>query len=99
MKIKMKNNLEWSKEKVKDCLNWQKEHPDEMKIIHKKRIEAAAVKKRHKVICIDTGIVYDSITQAAKETNSNSSKISECCLGTRNKTNNLHWKYYNNSSD
>ena len=99
MKTKMKNNPEWSREKVKDCLKWQKEHPEEMKIIHKKRTEAAAARKRRKVICIDTGIVYDSITQAAKETNSCGSKISECCLGTRNKTNNLHWKYYDNTTD
>ena len=99
MVIKMKNDIEWSREKVKDCLKWQKEHPEEMKIIHKKRIEAAAVKKRRKVICIETGIVYDSITQASKETNSRNSKISECCSGKRKKTNNLHWKYYDNSAE
>ena len=99
MQEKMKNNPEWSKEKVKDCLKWQKEHPEEMKEIHKKRTEAGAKARRHSVICLETGKIYESITQAAKETNSCSSKISECCLGTRNKTNNLHWKYYDHSSD
>ena len=94
MKIKMKNDIEWSREKVKDCLRWQKEHPEEMKLIHKKRIEAAAAKKRRKVVCMETGIIYNSIVQASKETNSCSSKISECCSGKREKTNNLHWKYY-----
>ena len=70
-----------------------------MKEIHKKRTEAGAKARRHSVICLETGKIYESITQAAKETNSCSSKISECCLGTRNKTNNLHWKYYDHSSD
>ena len=94
MKNKMKHDHEWSKEKIKDCLKWQKEHPEKIKEIHKKRIEAGAKARQHAVICLDTGIIYESISIAAKETNSNSSKISECCLGNRNHTNNLHWKYY-----
>ena len=99
MQNKMKKDPTFGKEKVKDCLKWQKEHPNEMQVIHKKRIEAGAKARQRKVICIDTGIIYESITKAAKATNCNSSKISECCLGTRNHTNNLHWKYYDYSSD
>lgn len=46
-----------------------------------------------KVMCIDTGIIYDSMNDAANKTNSSISKISMCCNGKRNKTNKLRWKF------
>ena len=56
------------------------------------------LKTRKKVICIETNIIYDSITIASNITKINSAHISEVCNGTRKsagKINNkkLHWKY------
>lgn len=46
-----------------------------------------------KVKCIETDIIYYSLREAGRKTNSNFRKISECCQGLRNKTNNYHWEY------
>lgn len=58
---------------------------------HKNKLGEAHSKK---VICIETGEVYDSISKAAKILNISQSSISLCCLG-RNKTaGGCHWDYY-----
>jgi len=47
----------------------------------------------HSVICVETGVIYNSIKNAAKETGINKSAISHCCNG-RNKTaGNYHWRF------
>ena len=94
MREKMKSNPEWCKAKVKDCLNWQKEHPEESKRLKQQNAKKATEQRKRKVICVETGIVYESATEAARQTNSLQAKITECCRGNRNKTNNLHWKYH-----
>lgn len=38
---------------------------------------------------------YHSIAKAAKKTGTNGAKISMCCRGQRNKTNNFNWEYSN----
>lgn len=45
------------------------------------------------VVCIDTGVVYPSITEAAEATGSILEKILACCKGQRNKTNGMRWAY------
>lgn len=54
-----------------------------------------------KVICTTTGIVYDSMTIAAKETGSYQANISRCCMGRRSHAGTdlitqlpLKWEYY-----
>lgn len=94
MQEKMKSNPEWCKAKVKDCLIWQKEHPEESKRLKQQNATKATEQRKRKVICVETGIVYESASEAARQTNSLQAKITECCRGNRNKTNNLHWKYY-----
>ena len=47
---------------------------------------------RKKVICLETGIVYNSIKEA--ETIENTNNISYCCNGKRKSTNGKHWKFY-----
>ena len=49
--------------------------------------------KARKVVCIDTGKVYDCQRDAAKATGANQSKISECCTGSRNKAGGYRWAY------
>ena len=48
---------------------------------------------KRKVICIETGIIYDSLTLAAKETSTNISKIVAVCKHERKTTNGFHWEY------
>ena len=47
---------------------------------------------RKKVICIETGEIFNSISEAEKIKKTNN--ISCCCNGKRKSTNGLHWRYY-----
>lgn len=53
--------------------------------------EAQPHKKR--ILCVDTGIVYDSFADAARQTGCNRTKIVAVCTGKRNKTGGLHFRY------
>lgn len=48
---------------------------------------------RKAVICLETGIVYESITQASKELNCDASEIAKCCKGKRRAVKGFHWNY------
>lgn len=48
---------------------------------------------KRKVLCIETNIIYESITEASKQTGAQMGKIVEVCKGHRNTTKNYHWKY------
>ena len=45
------------------------------------------------VKCLDTGAVYPSIKEAARQTGLNHTAISMCCDGRRKKTHGFHWGY------
>ena len=45
------------------------------------------------VVCVETGIEYESIKEAARKTGLSKNKISYCCRGIRNKTGGFHWKF------
>lgn len=51
------------------------------------------------VMCIETGIIYDTLSDAAKETGCNITKISAVCHGNRNHTKGLHFKLVTNNSE
>lgn len=46
-----------------------------------------------KVICVETGIVYNSVTKASKATNISDSSIRGCCYGRRKTAGGYHWKF------
>lgn len=48
---------------------------------------------KKKVLCVETGVVYDSLTAAAKETGANITKIVEVCKHHRRTTNGFRWEY------
>lgn len=50
-------------------------------------------KRKRKVQCIDTGIIYDSVSAAAAATNSDISNISKVCNGKYKTTNKLRWRW------
>ena len=53
--------------------------------------------QKQAVICIETNIVYPSISDASKQTGVHYSSISKCCLFKAKSANNLHWRYANMS--
>lgn len=52
------------------------------------------LKHGKKVICLDTGIVYDSVGKAAKDRGFCSTGISMVCKGEFSHTHGTHWAYY-----
>lgn len=56
--------------------------------------------KRFKsVICLNTGKIYPSICEAARDTNSDPSNIKKVCDGKYKTTNKLKWKYYQDEEE
>lgn len=51
-------------------------------------------KRLKPVMCIDTGKIYSSTSEAARDTNSDPSNIKKVCDGKYKTTNKLRWKYY-----
>ena len=48
-----------------------------------------------KVICVETGKIYDTINFAAEDTGLNKHNISQCCRGCQKTCGGFHWEYYN----
>ena len=47
------------------------------------------------IICIDTNIIYPSVSEASRQTKIPINKITECLKGRREHSNGLHWEYKN----
>ena len=52
---------------------------------------AAALGKR--VCCIETGIIYESLSEAARQTKIDKSSISKCCRGKQKTAGGFHWEF------
>lgn len=59
----------------------------------KKQSESHKGKTVRKVKCVETDIVYQSITEASKAVNRDSSSISKCCRGKQATVAGYHWIY------
>lgn len=55
--------------------------------------------KRKKVICVETGVVYDSVTSAAEAVGSSSTTISAVCKGDLKTSKGYRWEYYVEGGD
>lgn len=64
---------------------------------HRKNLCASNTTKRA-VLCVDTGVVYESTQAAARAVDGCHSCISKCCLGKRVRHRGLRW-CFNNASD
>jgi group I intron endonuclease len=66
---------------------------------HKGKIvsEETKIKISKRVICIETGEIFNSIKNASKVKNIDASSISACCKGKLKTAGKLHWKYYEES--
>ena len=96
-----KHHTTQTKEKLKMIMNSTE--------VHKKLSEASKGKnnamygvrlpeyilerKRKKVLCIETNIIYNSLTEASIQAKINMSCIGECCRGTQKTAGGFHWKY------
>lgn len=60
---------------------------------HSDVINKASVAKFTKVRCVTTGVVYDSVKEAADSLGLHHSNIVACCNGRRNKCGNKVWEY------
>lgn len=47
-----------------------------------------------RVLCIDTGEVFDNAKEASEKTGANPSAIIRCCNGNCKKAGKLGWRYY-----
>lgn len=65
---------------------WRKEYVDKLSI---------STKHGSKLVrCIETGIIYTSLREAAKENNiANANHITDCCRGKQKTCGKLHWEY------
>lgn len=91
-----------TKEKISNSLKgkkgyWNgKHHTEETKQKISQSKKGTVSKFRKKVLCVETNIIYDSITEASLKTGASTSKISSCCNGKRKTTGGYHWKYIEN---
>lgn len=54
-----------------------------------------ARKKAKKVLCIDTGEIFNSLSAASRTKNTAISYISQCCRGKQRTAGGYHWRYVN----
>ena len=97
-----KNNPELSYEinikNLEKANKYWETHPEEKK----KRQEKIIISKSKKVMCLNTGIIYPSAAEAARQTQIDSSQILKVCKGQRksagkDKNNNkLYWRFIDN---
>lgn len=59
----------------------------------RKKISGAHHPRARKVLCVETGEVFDCITIASKTKNLNYRNISNVCIGKRNKCGGYSWRY------
>lgn len=103
---------EWNKnnpDKVKENLKrmnaardkWREEHQQEYQEQVNRWRELGSITNSKKVLCVTTGIVYDSVCEAARQTNAQQPNISKCILGKRQSAGTdpttgkkLMWRYY-----
>lgn len=61
----------------------------------KQKMSASAQKRQ--VICLETGVVYESLSEAARVTNNDLNNIRDCCIGRQKTTQGKHWQYYDDN--
>lgn len=79
------DNLEW-------CNHlYNSNYGTRMKKEHISHINHPKLSKH--VLCVETGIIYDSAHEANRQTNANITNICKVCRGERNTAGGYHWKY------
>ena len=55
--------------------------------------------KPRRVQCVETGVIYDTLKDAAKATNCNKMSICNACRGAAMTANGFHWRYADEEDD
>lgn len=91
-KPEMKKRLS-EKHSGKNHINYGKHLSEETK----KKISNSEKGKKwsglKKVMCLETNIIYESISDASRKTKANKYCIGQVCMNKRKTANKLHWKY------
>ena len=91
----MKKHPEFGLARAQDMLKWQAEHPEEAAEYRKQSQKKMVEARRRKVQCIETGVIYESASEAARQVpKTTQSKICMVCRGQRNTCGGFHWQYY-----
>lgn len=94
-KFWIKDHPEFGLARAQDMLKWQKEHPEEILKMRKENIKKATEARKKPVQCIETGIIYESASEAARKVaKTTQSKICMVCKGQRKTCGGYHWRYY-----
>lgn len=105
VRLRMMGNTLWLgkhlSEETKDKIRQKalgREFSDEWrKHLSESHIGIAKGEKNHKsrkVVCVETGEIFPTITDAAKSVGITHSRVRECCLGIRKTTKGYHWQFY-----
>lgn len=90
----MKQHPEFGLARADDMLKWQAEHPEEALAIRRQNQKKMVEARKKAVRCIETGIIYESATEAARQVEKTTqSKICMVCRGQRNTCGGFHWEY------
>lgn len=90
----MKEHPEFGLARAADMHKWQNEHKEEMYGMRKINSAKATEARKIKVVCVETGVVYESANEASRQVkNAPQSKITMCCQGLRSTTGGYHWLY------
>lgn len=57
------------------------------------RFRMSAAKKKTPVICVETGVTYESVNEAARQTGIHSGTISRACKKPNSYAGGFHWQY------
>lgn len=88
MSERLKGRTVWNKGKT----GLQK-HSEETRKKMSESQKMAQTKHRKSVLCVETGVIYNSIRDAEKQTGARNSDITAVCKGKRKKAGGYTWKY------
>jgi hypothetical protein len=82
-------NLEWNtlSENIKHAFN------SGLKTMPSNRIKPAVNAKKKKIICVETGVIYESSQEAGRQTNIDARQIRDAANGVQKKAHGYTWKY------